>query len=92
MLNDKLRKVITEKIKENRHMFSGSLSEEDLDQIKNISISILNTKYRTGPQGGSFVRAIVDNDLKEAVTRADSSCIKALRFFCYVEQYISPNN
>jgi hypothetical protein len=32
-------------------------------------------------QGGSFVQAIIDNNLREAINRADDTCIKYLKFF-----------
>jgi len=42
-------------------------------------------------QGGSFVQAVIDNNLREAFNRADADCIKNLRIitlcanFCNVE-------
>ena len=35
-------------------------------------------------QGGSFVQAIVDNNLREAINRADDICIKYLKFFTII--------
>jgi hypothetical protein len=34
--------------------------------------------------GGSFVQAIVDNDLRNAIGRADEICIKHLKTFVLV--------
>lgn len=45
---------------------------EELNHIKNMCISILQTKYKVGYPGGSFVQAIVNNDLIGSFGRADS--------------------
>lgn len=45
--------------------------------------------------GGGFVEAVVNNDLRQAVGRADATCYGALKVIvaanihCYVENYIS---
>lgn len=45
-----------------------------------IAASVLMT--RDGVlQGGSFVQAIIDNNLREAIGRADDVCINYLKFF-----------
>lgn len=45
---------------------------EELNHIKNICISILQTKHKVGYDGGGFVQAIVNNDLMGSFGRADS--------------------
>lgn len=52
------------------------------DHIINIGTSILCTKWDVGYPGGSFVQAVVDNDLMKAVGAADSTNVKALKFYC----------
>jgi hypothetical protein len=37
-------------------------------------------------QGGSFVQSVIDNKLDQAISRADSTCIKALKFFVMVKE------
>ena len=39
-------------------------------------------------QGGSFVQAILRNDLEEAVNRADNTCINYLRFFVGIKNNV----
>jgi flavin-binding protein dodecin len=34
--------------------------------------------------GGSFAQAIVDNNLREAINRADDTCVKYLKFFSII--------
>jgi hypothetical protein len=64
----------------------GSESDDETNHIINIASSIMLT--RDGVlNGGSFVQAIIDNDLEEAIGRADSTCIKALKFFVQVKLY-----
>ena len=48
------------------------LDPEDISHIENIATSILCTKWKVGYPGGSFVQAVVDNDLKGAFNRADA--------------------
>jgi capsid protein len=57
----------------------------------NIAASILMTRDRV-LRGGSFVQAVVDNNLNEAVGRADNTCINYLRFFVGIKNSIPPIN
>lgn len=50
------------------------------DHVINICASVMMT--RDGVlQGGSFVQAIIDNNLYEAINRADDTCINHLKLF-----------
>ena len=51
------------------------------NHIKDIIVSIMKTRDKVGWQGGSFVQAVVDNNLTEAVLRADNDCINHLKTF-----------
>jgi hypothetical protein len=62
--------------------FEYQYSEDERDHIINIGTSILCTKWGIGYEGGSFVQAVVDNKLMEAVGRADSINVKMLPFYC----------
>lgn len=48
-----------------------------------VASSILMTRDKIW-QGGSFVQAVVDNNLREAINRADDTCIKYLKFFSII--------
>jgi hypothetical protein len=55
------------------------MNREDRQHIVRIGTSIMCTKWKVGPPGGSFVSAICNNDLQGAINRADtvnSDCIK----------------
>lgn len=57
-------------------------NEESVNHVINIGTSILCTKWGIGYPGGSFVQAVVNNDLMEAIGRADSINVHALKFYC----------
>jgi len=52
--------------------------------IINIGTSILNTKWGVGFPGGSFVQAVVDNDLREAFGRADTVNQDCIKFYIMI--------
>lgn len=61
----------------------AAMYKVDEQHAINVAASILMT--RDGVlQGGSFAQAIVDNNLREAVGRADDTCIKYLKFFTII--------
>ena len=47
-----------------------------------IGTSVLCTKWNIGYAGGSFVQAVVSNNLMQAVASADLTNIQALKFYC----------
>ena len=51
------------------------------DHIVDIGTSILCTKWEVGYPGGSFAKAVVDNDLSESFGRADDINIHCIRFY-----------
>jgi hypothetical protein len=61
---------------------STLLHDKAKDHIINIGTSILCTKWDIGYPGGSFVQAVVNNNLMEAVGRADATNVHALKFYC----------
>lgn len=48
--------------------------------IIDIAASILMTRDNVRP-GGNFAQAVVNNNLREAIGRADDECAQYLRFF-----------
>lgn len=62
------------------------------EHIINIGTSILATRWDIGMGGGSFVQAIVDNDLGQSFGRADHINVKAIHFYVsllYNQGYIN---
>ena len=70
--------------------FADRYGETVSDHIIDVMISVMMTRDKV-LQGGSFVQAVVANDLKESISRADTDCGKNLRIitlcanFCYAE-------
>ena len=70
--------------------FANRYNEEVSEHIIDVMISVMMTRDNV-LQGGSFVQAVVANDLKESISRADTDCGKNLRIitlcanFCYAE-------
>ena len=48
-----------------------------------VAASVLMTRDKV-QIGGSFVEAVVNNNLREAISRADDVCIKYLKFFTII--------
>jgi len=70
--------------------FADRYGETVSDHIIDVMISVMMTKDNV-LQGGSFVQAVVGNNLKETISRADTDCSKNIRIIticsqhCYVE-------
>jgi hypothetical protein len=70
--------------------FLNDYEETVSEHIIQIMISVMMTRDNL-IQGGSFVQAVVDNNLRKAVSRADAECMKHLRIIalcandCYIE-------
>jgi len=67
---------------------------DTFNHIVNIGVSILETKFpEIGPgyPGGSFVQAVVDNDLMLAIGKADNINKNYLDFYCSLLYNFSPH-
>lgn len=65
-------------------MAASSAFDNEMEHIVNTGASILCTKWEVGYLGGSFVQAVVDNNLMEAFGRADHINLNAIRFYVYL--------
>lgn len=63
----------------------------DNDHVISVGASILMTRDNV-LQGGSFVQAVVNNNLYEAINRADDVCIQHLRYFVGVKNNVPKLN
>jgi hypothetical protein len=63
-------------------------TEENRNTFINIGTSIMCTEWEIGPKGGSFVQAVVNNDLMNAIGRADTTNLAALKFYCVLKYNI----
>jgi hypothetical protein len=57
------------------------------DHIIDIVVSVMRTRDNVPPMGGSFVQSIVDNDLFEAISRADQDCLKNIRIIVAAKRH-----
>ena len=55
-----------------------------VDHLIDCGVSVVETKYGIGPEGGGFVQAVVSNNLMEAFGRADSINQEYMGFYAYV--------
>ena len=69
--------------------FAKSYNEQVSDHIIDVIVSVCMTRDKVRI-GGSFVQAVVNNHLHEAISKADADCLKNLRiitlsrFYCYL--------
>jgi len=71
--------------------FVSGWKKEVSEHIIDIIVSVMMTRDNV-QQGGSFVQAVVDNDLYTALTRADEDCLSNIKIItmarknCFVNQ------
>ena len=65
--------------------------DKDKEHVCDIAASVMMTRDNV-LLGGSFVQAVVDNNLEKAVNRADSICIRNLVFFVYCKNFVHLEN
>jgi len=65
-----------------KDIFIGELSIEEYIHTIQLGASVLMNRDGIRP-GGHFAEAICNNNLRDAVNRADSTAIKGLKFFVY---------
>lgn len=63
-----------------------SLMEDEKIHIANVAASVMMTRDKF-LQGGGFVTAVIDNNLREALMRADTQISKAVRFMVWVRDH-----
>ena len=68
----------------------GDLSTEDYVHIIQLAASVMMHRDDIRP-GGHFVQAICNNNLRDAVNRADLTAIKGLKFFVYCYNNLYPS-
>jgi hypothetical protein len=75
-----------------QHTVAASLiiNEETRDHIINTATSIYCTKHGIGYPGGSFVQAVVGNDLMNTFSTADDINSRAIKFYVVFLYNFSP--
>ena len=65
-----------------------TLTEEEISHITSVGVSVLQTRDG-GIPGGSFVQAIVKNDLSGSYNRADSTNRKVIPFYIILKDHVT---
>ena len=65
-----------------------TLTEEEISHITSVGVSVLQTRDG-GIPGGSFVQAIVKNDLSGSYNRADSTNRKVIPFYITLKDHVT---
>ena len=65
-----------------------TLTEEEISHVTSVGVSVLQTRDG-GIPGGSFVQAIVKNDLSGSYNRADSTNRKVIPFYIALKDHVT---
>jgi hypothetical protein len=63
-----------------------SFTESELNHVIDIVASVYMTQYGYRI-GGGFVQSVLDNNLSQAFSRADSTVLKGMRMIVYAKDY-----
>ena len=86
---ERIYEICSKWLERNLTMAESHNSRMTEKEITEMITSIICTRDNISYPGGSFVRAICDNDLDEAVSRADSDNIKLLKLYVIAKNCIS---
>ena len=84
---DSYKVKVKEALAKNPQMVIGFLTEDEESHVQDIAFSIIMAREGIFTAGG-FVSAILANDLESVIGRADNTCMRALKFFVYVNRYV----
>ena len=73
--------LVREYIKNNPRYLKGITDLDDLETVINTSVDLLAAKWGFLPYCGSFIQAILDNNLTETFGCADETNLKAIYFY-----------
>lgn len=65
-----------------------TLTEEEMNHVTSVGVSVLQTRDG-GIPGGSFVQAIVKNDLSGSYNRADSTNLRVIPFYITLKDHVT---
>jgi hypothetical protein len=79
----KVEQKVREYVSRNSYLIPKDIIEDkdSLEHIVDVGTSIMCMKWEIHSSGGSFARAVVENDLDNSVSYADMDCIRCLKFF-----------
>jgi hypothetical protein len=65
-----------------------TLTTEEMNHVTSVGVSVLQTRDG-GIPGGSFVQAIVKNDLSGSYNRADSTNSRVIPFYIILKDHVT---
>jgi hypothetical protein len=65
-----------------------TLTTEEMNHVTSVGVSVLQTRDG-GIPGGSFVQAIVKNDLSGSYNRADSTNLRVIPFYITLKDHVT---
>ncbi len=65
-----------------------TLTTEEMNHVTSVGVSVLQTRDG-GIPGGSFVQAIVNNDLSGSYNRADSTNLRVIPFYITLKDHVT---
>ena len=65
-----------------------TLTDKEISHVTSVGVSVLQTRDG-GVPGGSFVQAIVKNDLSGSYNRADSTNRKVIPFYIILKDHVT---
>ena len=71
-----------------RRQTKVTLTEEEMNHVTSVGVSVLQTRDG-GIPGGSFVQAIVKNDLSGSYNRADSTNSRVIPFYITLKDHVT---
>ena len=63
----------------------ADFNPSEISHVTDIVASVFMTKYKYR-QGGGFVQAVIENNLSQAFSRADSTIVRALRIIVWANE------
>lgn len=78
---NKIKKIVTDYYDKHESLYFSDISDEDKQHVISIGVSLLCTKWDKYYAGGSFVKSIINNDLRSAVDTADLTNLKYIPFY-----------
>jgi hypothetical protein len=71
-----------------RRQTKVTLTTEEMNHVTSVGVSVLQTRDG-GIPGGSFVQAIVKNDLSGSYNRADSTNSRVIPFYIILKDHVT---
>ena len=90
-LRSKYQELASSELSKNYSFFleghSYAIDSSSMDHLISLGVSVMLTRDKLLP-GGSFVQAVVRNDLGDAIGRADKIAFIGLKYFIHLRDFI----